>query len=58
MITKWTIILLALLGAWFVIPVWFPNILHVAFDLGDFQFKYRHILCVIIFCGGWKLKAS
>ena len=58
MIIKFFIIFCALLGAWYILPVWYPNMRHVAFEWGDFQFKYRHIICAIILICGWKLKTD
>jgi hypothetical protein len=58
MIAKWFIIFCALAGAWYVMPVWFPSIGHIAFTVGDISFQYKHIAIAIIIICGWKLNTD
>jgi len=62
MLYKWFIIASALIGAWFIFPVWFPSINEVAFILGNdsvrIVIRYIHFICLGILYFGFKLKAK
>lgn len=58
MLAKWFIIFCAIVGAWYVLPVWFPTLTHVAFETETLRIKYIHILIAGIVWCGWKLESD
>jgi hypothetical protein len=58
MLGKWFIIFCAVVGAWYVLPGWFPMLSHVALETDMLRIKYVHIVILIILGCGWKLESD